>query len=82
MKLYLYFIVMLLVSSLSLGVDETNNMTSGHSKMNVEEMKQRPLILQKASWTFGPILKSCHSSHSSHWSHRSHQSHRSHYSSR
>ena len=82
MRHFLIFFVTFLLTSLSYNDKSEALVPADRSKQNIKEMAKRPLVLQKASFSFAPLLKSCHSSHYSHRSHSSHVSHRSHYSSR
>jgi len=85
MRHFWIFFVTFLLTSLSYN-DKSETVVptdkSEHDIHDIKEMAKRPLVLQKASFSFTPLLKSCHSSHYSHRSHSSHVSHRSHYSSR
>ncbi len=85
MRHFIIFFVTFLLTSLS--YDDNSDIVQieiqiEKSEQDIIEMAKRPLVLQKASFSFAPLLKSCHSSHYSHRSHSSHVSHRSHYSSR
>lgn len=82
MRHFLIFFVTFLLTSLSYNDKSEASVPADRSKQDIKEMAKRPLVLQKASFSFAPLLKSCHSSHYSHRSHSSHVSHRSHYSSR
>ncbi len=82
MRHFLIFFVTFLLTSLSYNDKSEALVPADRSKQDIKEMAKRPLVLQKASFSFAPLLKSCHSSHYSHRSHSSHVSHRSHYSSR
>ncbi len=81
MRHFFIFFVTFLLTSLSYD-DNSDIVQIEKSEQDIIEMEKRPLVLQKASFSFAPLLKSCHSSHYSHRSHSSHVSHRSHYSSR
>jgi len=82
MRHFLIFFVTFLLTSLSYNDKSEALVPADRSKQDIKEMAKRPLVLQKASFSFAPLLKSCHSSHYSYRSHSSHVSHRSHYSSR
>ena len=82
MRHFLLFLVTFLLSSVSYNDESEIHTSNIKSEQDIKEMAKRPLVLQKASFSFAPLLKSCHSSHYSHRSHSSHVSHRSHYSSR
>lgn len=82
MRHFLLFLVTFLLSSVSYNEESEIHTSNIKSEQDIKEMAKRPLVLQKASFSFAPLLKSCHSSHYSHRSHSSHVSHRSHYSSR
>lgn len=82
MRHFLIFFVTFLLTSLSYNDKSEALVPADRSKQDIKEMAKRPLVIQKASFSFAPLLKSCHSSHYSHRSHSSHVSHRSHYSSR
>lgn len=82
MRHFLIFFVTFLLTSLSYNDKSEALVPADRSKQDIKEMAKRPLVLQKASFSFAPLLKSSHSSHYSHRSHSSHVSHRSHYSSR
>ena len=82
MRHFLIFFVTFLLTLLSYNDKSEALVPADRSKQDIKEMAKRPLVLQKASFSFAPLLKSCHSSHYSHRSHSSHVSHRSHYSSR
>ena len=82
MRHFLIFFVTFLLTSLSYNDKSEALVPADRSKQDIKEMAKHPLVLQKASFSFAPLLKSCHSSHYSHRSHSSHVSHRSHYSSR
>ena len=82
MRHFLIFFVTFLLTSLSYNDYSETIVPIEKSEQDIKEMAKRPLILQKASFSFALLLKSCHSSHYSHRSHSSHVSHRSHYSSR
>ncbi len=82
MRHFLIFFVTFLLTSLSYNDKSEALVPADRSKQDIKEMAKRPLVLQKASFSFAPLLKSCHSSHYSHRSHSSHVSHRPHYSSR
>lgn len=82
MRHFLIFFVTFLLTSLSYNDYSETIVPIEKNEQDIKEMAKRPLILQKASFSFAPLLKSCHSSHYSHRSHSSHVSHRSHYSSR
>ena len=82
MRHFFIFFVTFLLTSLSYDDNSETIVQIEKSEQDIIEMAKRPLVLQKASFSFAPLLKSCHSSHYSHRSHISHVSHRSHYSSR
>lgn len=82
MRHFFLFLVTFLLSSVSYNEESEIHTSNIKSEQDIKEMAKRPLVLQKASFSFAPLLKSCHSSHYSHRSHSSHVSHRSHYSSR
>ena len=82
MRHFFIFLVTFLLTSISYSDESEAFVPIDKNKQDIKEMAKHPLILQKASFTFAPLLKSCHSSHYSHRSHSSHVSHRSHYSSR
>lgn len=79
MRHFFIFFVTFLLTSFSYDDNSETIVQIEKSEQDIIEMAKRPLVLQKASFSFAPLLKSCHSSH---YSHRSHVSHRSHYSSR
>lgn len=82
MRHFFIFFVTFLLTSLSYDDNSETTVPIEKSEQDIIAMAKRPLVLQKASFSFAPLLKSCHSSHYSHRSHSSHVSHRSHYSSR
>ena len=71
------FFVTFLLTSLSYDDNSETIVQIEKSEQDIIEMAKRPLVLQKASFSFAPLLKSCHSSHYSHRSNISRVSHRS-----
>lgn len=63
MRHFLIFFVTFLLTSLSYNDKSEALVPADRSKQDIKEMAKRPLVLQKASFSFAPLLKSCHSSH-------------------